>query len=287
VPRRTHLWAATSRRSAQQQRRDVVVALSGCRFSWNYVDEPLLKARESVEAFLQCAHDFLGQPDPGLVRLGDELDCGVPPFPGHPARKLSNCFDCVQEASVPVVLQHAPASLDRIVFAVIRRVVGQAHADLVFVCKLNDALDELCPSTAVLWSVVLVEEQRVDTEESNLVGGPPPVETVYDAVACDLGVHQCDMQFVILGQEDPRRRQYRLGCVVVVERCYVSTVPTSPREFTYLHPGLGIYRDAQKALVSLGKFVDLFHLVEDGVCFRDLFFWAWSCALSRDRTPSH
>ena len=61
-----------------------------------YVDEPLLEAGESLEAFVQLLHGRLRELDSRLIGLSNELNSGVTAFPFHPAREFLHGLDGIQ-----------------------------------------------------------------------------------------------------------------------------------------------------------------------------------------------
>ena len=84
-------------------------------------------------------------------------------------------------------LENAPAAFDRIVFAVIRRIVSKADVDLMLFNEIDHSGQELGTSSAILGAIVLKQNQCVDVRKSGLVFVPPVVEHIHDAVACNFG----------------------------------------------------------------------------------------------------
>ena len=52
-----------------------------------------------------------------------------------------------------MVFKNAPATFDRVIFAIVRRIVSQYDFKVVFVSKADHSFHELCPMTGVLWTV--------------------------------------------------------------------------------------------------------------------------------------
>ena len=86
----------------------------------------------------------------------------MPALPSHPQGALQDHLQAVQQHPVPLLLQRRPAPLDRIVLAVVRRIVHQADLQPRPVRELHHPLQELRPSPRVLRAVVQVDHQPLD-----------------------------------------------------------------------------------------------------------------------------
>ena len=71
------------------------------------------------------------------------MNQGFKPIPSHLGRPLQRLFNGVKYRAIPIVFQGSPASLDRIVLAVIGRIVDQLHAQSGGLAELSHAFDEL------------------------------------------------------------------------------------------------------------------------------------------------
>ena len=187
--------------------------------------EPFLQRRQADDLGLQRLHLLRLQPHPRGVGRLHHADHRVLPLPGHRPGEAHHRLDRVQQRPVPVHLQHAPAPLDRVVLAVVRRVVRQLHHQAVLPGELHDPLEELGPAAVVLRAVVQVDHQRLDPQEPQPDLLPPLLQAIHDEVAGDLRAGHVQPQVVVLGQEDPEGRQRRLGLEVVVRRLGPGAAP--------------------------------------------------------------
>ncbi len=82
------------------------------------VNKPFTQFGQALKLGLQYTHGVPGQLDAGFVDGRDPLDNGMHTLPGHGSGKALDRFDGIEQAAIPVVLQHAPAALNGVVFAV-------------------------------------------------------------------------------------------------------------------------------------------------------------------------
>ena len=87
------------------------------------------------------------------------MDDGPKAFPGHGSGPVQHGRYVVQQGSIPVIFQQAPTAFDRVVFAVIRRLVNQYDFQTVTVGNLHHRFHELRPEAGVLRAVVQVDDQ--------------------------------------------------------------------------------------------------------------------------------
>jgi len=170
-----------------------------------------------------------------------------------------------------MVLEDSPAAFHGVVLAVVGRVVGESNVDVVLLDELHHAVQELASTPAVLGTVVLEEDERVDLREAGLVLDPPRIIRVDDAVAGHLGRADCDRKLVVLGKQKAHGSRFAVRLVVVIERSNRHPAFAVARELTDLDCRLGIRRDQQLVVRPRDFVADAFDLLEDGVGFSDLF----------------
>jgi len=83
------------------------------------------------------------------------------PSPGHGSGILDHGVHSIEQGTIPVLLQNSPAALDRVVLAVVGRIIGQAR-DAIALHKLHQALYKLGAPTVVLRAIVQIDKQRLD-----------------------------------------------------------------------------------------------------------------------------
>ena len=103
----------------------------------------------------------------------DEIDFGMTLSVRHVASEPEDRFHAIEQFATPVVFQHAPAAFDRVVFAVVRRIVRQLHPHLRRLREADHAVKELASCTAAFRSVVEIHEQRSHSTMTFAVPTPP------------------------------------------------------------------------------------------------------------------
>ena len=141
----------------------------------------------------------------------------------------------------------------------------------------DQAGHELGAMAVVLRAVVQVEHQRGDVGKARLVGLPPLLQPIHDAVAGHLGSDVGDEEFIGLREEETDRRHRRLRPKVVVRRRDGPAPRAAPREGADLNRRFGVHRHPQHVRRRVGLRVHPCHRVEDGVGLRDFF---WGCVLA-------
>ena len=92
------------------------------------------------------------------VRCAHSIHVRMSPGIGHVRCETQYRLLAVQEFPIPVDLQHAPAAFDRVVLAMVRRVVHQFYRQLGRLRPLHESIDELAAVAVVLRSVVQVKQ---------------------------------------------------------------------------------------------------------------------------------
>src|SRR5512132_2203059 len=115
---------------------------------------PLGKSLGALQTGLVPLHLLLAHTPPTLILLLDQLHFRLLPLPCHRPRPTQHCLHTRQQRPVPVPLQDPPTTLDRIVLAVIGRIVHQLDHQTEPVRELHQPLDELRPPTRRLRAVV-------------------------------------------------------------------------------------------------------------------------------------
>ena len=93
-----------------------------------------------------------------------------------------------------MVLKHAPAALNRVVFAVVAWVVRQAQRYSGALDKLDHVRHELGPPAVALGAVVEVEHQRIDAGKVLALVGPELLQAIGEAVAGNLAGDREEVQ---------------------------------------------------------------------------------------------
>lgn len=106
-------------------------------------------------------------------------------MPGHCLGKAQYGLHGIEQVAIPMLLQYTPDSFDRVILAVIGRIVGQLDRHLKLVHELGDPFHKLCPTAMVLGTIVLVDQQSPNMTKSSADGQPEVPQAVCDEIAGD------------------------------------------------------------------------------------------------------
>ena len=104
-------------------------------------------------------------------------------FPGHALSPLEHDRYRCQQCPVPMFLQGSPAAFDRVVLAVVRRVVNQFNLDVVFVSELSQAFHKLRALAGYFRTVVQIDHQLANVRMLGFALAPPLLEIIRHGIA--------------------------------------------------------------------------------------------------------
>src|SRR5258708_7075426 len=104
------------------------------------VHEPLFQGRQALKVGFYGVHCLFGQFDASLIDACYQFDDWMFPFPGHRAGILDHRVYRVKQGTIPVLLQNPPTPFDRVVFAMIWRIIFQTDGDLIPLHKFLQTL---------------------------------------------------------------------------------------------------------------------------------------------------
>src|SRR5512135_769830 len=233
---------------------------------------PLGKSLGALQTGLVPLHLLLAHTPPTLILLLDQLHFRLLPLPCHRPRPTQHCLHTRQQRPVPVHLQDPPTSLDRIVLAVIGRIVHQLDHQTEPVRELHQPPDELRPPTRRLRAVVQIDHQSLHTREIPAPLLPPALQAVHHEVTRQTCRPEQDGQQTPHDLQDSKGDQRRLRLHVVVQRLHGFLAPgrTIAGELPDLHFGLRVDRDPERVLRTRRPLMDLFDRSKDRLGLLDL-----------------
>src|SRR5258708_30135267 len=83
----------------------------------------------------------------------------------------------------------------------IRWIIRQTDRDLIPLDKFQQTLHKLGTPTVILWTIVQIDEQRLDMRKALVSAIPPIDETIHQTIAGDFGGH-CIQKKLIRGREE-------------------------------------------------------------------------------------
>src|SRR5437660_3039420 len=88
----------------------------------------------------------------------------------------------------------------------VRPILGQAHTDLVLLNEFHQRLHELSATTVVLWTMVQIDDQRLDVGKALFDRLPPLDESIDQTVAGHSGCDSIEKHFIGSRHEDAHWR---------------------------------------------------------------------------------
>ena len=152
-------------------------------------------------------HRPLGQANAALIGVRHQADHRVFALPGHGLGKLDHGLHRVSHIPIPVLLHDPPPPFDRIVFAVIRGVIGQADRELRGLGEGHEPVEKLGAMAVILWPVIQVDHQGLDLLKAVSHAVPPLLQHIDRTITGDFGGDTSHKQFIRLGHQDAHRSQ--------------------------------------------------------------------------------
>ena len=115
-----------------------------------------------------------------------------------------------------MVFQDAPAVFDRVVLAMVRRIIHQLDFQSGGIREHHHAVHELGPMTRILRAVIQVDHQAAGVGIPGLVRLPPLDQAVHDEITGPVRGRDEDAQRARGQVQDPLRHQFLSGLGVVI-----------------------------------------------------------------------
>jgi hypothetical protein len=252
-------------------------------------DVPFGQKRIAFESGFKLSHRLFGNRNPFLVDRAGQFNDGVETFPGHTFRPGQHGADIHELGTVPMLLQDTPAALDRIVFAMVGRVVQQLDNLTGVVGEIHHAFKKLGAHPAAFRTIVDFE---LDVSDRGLLGHgdvvPPVSETVHDEIAGLEGAAKRQVSPSTVLIHHPERDVFFFAAHIVVRGPVVATGFPPARVLADLHRGFAV--DAQAFDLPLlivvswreGLAILFGEVGKDGIRLRE-FFWGLALTTLRRR----
>ena len=171
-----------------------------------------------------------------------------------------------------MLFQEAPDAFNRIVLAVVRRVVGQLHRELEVVDKVGDAVHKLGAAAMVFRSIVQIDDQGRHGRIAFTDTAPEVSQAIDHEVTGHFGGRKVEIEFMVLRQiETERCDLWGFALKVMVKSFDDDAIETTSGEEAHPKRCFGVQGDTQHGLIGIGGLVDLMDLVKNGVGLRKLF----------------
>ena len=161
---------------------------------------------------------------------------------------------------------------DRVVLAMVRRIVHQLDLQVGGVREHHHAVHELGPMTRILRAVIQVDHQSAAVGIPALVRLPPLFQAVREEITGPVRCRDEDAQQARGHVQDPLRYQLLLGLGVVIQglgRLGTAGFPV-PGVVPHRHFGLGVHGNPDHVRIVVGRLILLTDVVEDRIRFLDL-----------------
>lgn len=239
-----------------------------------------------MELGFYSLHRVLRQSNPCLIGRGHQGHDRVFAAPRHGPGKLAHCVNRVEQGPIPMVLEDAPTTFDRIVLAVIWRIVRQPDCELILLHEGDEPLHKLGAPAVIFGAIIQIEYQGRDVGEALTDCLPPFREAIDEAITGHFGCDPIHKELAPGGQEDAHGCNRRLRGKIVVSGMHLHAVFPAAGEGAHFDGRFGIHGDAQDVVRGISGLIDLVHLREDGVRFGN-FFGADSWRPFWDSNPRH
>lgn len=172
-------------------------------------------------------------------------------------------------------LQNPPATLDRVIFAVVGRKVDKTNRFADLVDPRHHAVEELGPVAAAFGSVIRFDLDFRDRLPLLLGEAVPPnLHRVHNEIAGFCRAAEYNVQLPRIFVEDAARRMFAGDCHIVVACAMVASRRTAPGKVSQLDRRLAVDAQSFNAKLLAGK-VFLFEIGKNLVRLPDFFFAAW------------
>src|SRR2546421_10427338 len=81
-------------------------------------------------------------------------------------------------------------------------IIRQTYSDLIPVYEFQQTLHELGTTTLILWSIIHIDDERLDVGKALFHALPPLHQTIHQTVAGDFGGNPVQKELVGSGQEN-------------------------------------------------------------------------------------
>ena len=170
-----------------------------------------------------------------------------------------------------MVFKDAPAAFDRIVFAMVGRIISQTDRQLTAVRERYHPVHKPGAAAVMFRAIVQVDDQCPDPDKPRLDRLPPAFQNIHDKITRSRRGREIQEDVVIPGKQNTKGRQFGIGLEVMIAACRGDTAFSATRKRTDFHGSFGINGNAKHFIRCIGVLVYLVYLVEDRVGFRDLF----------------
>lgn len=169
-----------------------------------------------------------------------------------------------------MIFQNTPHAFNRVIFAMIRGIIGQFQVDILRSGKVHQTLDELRSAALSFRSIIHIQDEGMGPKSSAQLR-PEALQAIHN----EIGSHDtvCKIEPHIIGgrQQHPKQLQGCLRGEIMIAGDHMSAIPAPTGIGTESNRGLGVQREAEIARRRVSKGIQAVELGEDGVRLRNLF----------------
>jgi hypothetical protein len=184
--------------------------------------------------------------------------------PRHGPGKLEHSIKRVEQGPIPMVLKDAPTTFDRIVLAVIRRIVRQPACEGRLLPEGDETLHKLGAPPVILGAIIPIKPQGREVGEALADCLPPLGEALDEAITGHFGRNTIHQELAHGGSEEAHGGDRRLRGKIVVSGLHLHAVFPAAGEGANFDSRFGIHGDAQDLVRGSSSLIDLVSLREDG-----------------------
>src|SRR5258708_5252271 len=123
-------------------------------------------------------------------------------------------------------------------------IIRKTYSDLIPVYEFQQPLHELGTTTLILWSIIHIDDERLDVGKALFHALPPLHQTIHQTVAGHFGGDPVQKELSESGQENAHRRHGGFCLKIMVSRLGQHTALSSSCKGTDFDRGFGIHRKA-------------------------------------------
>ncbi len=96
--------------------------------------------------------------------------------------KIENGIQSIEKRTVPMFFEMTPNALNRIVFTMVRRIIGKMYRELIMVNHLDESGHKLGSATMIFRAIIEIDKESTDIGKAFLLACPEISQTINDKI---------------------------------------------------------------------------------------------------------
>ena len=192
-------------------------------------------------------------------------------LPSHTFCPGDHCWNIAELSAIPVLFEDSPTAFNRIVLAMVGRIVEQLNWFANLVCELNHSVKKLGTDTTAFGSIVYLQLQEFRQSllfEAQAI--PPILQRIDDKITGFMRVAKAEIKFSTIFIDNATRNILLLTSHVMISCSWIASSLPTTRILPNLDRGFAIEAQSfDAAVVAFAIFG--FDVVEDRIGFGEFF----------------